>query len=127
MATGLAGADVESALEGVSVPSYCIDTEGIVRWTNPAARRLVGDVVGRQFTSVIAPQDVRRARELFARKIAGKAEVTDAEVVLVGEARHERRDRRVGRRLDDHGHRDETQQALVHGGYGLKGPGPGGS
>jgi PAS domain S-box-containing protein len=85
VATGLAGADVESALEGVSVPSYSIDTEGIVRWTNPAARQLVGDVVGKQFTSVIAPQDVRRARELFARKIAGKAEVTDAEVVLVGE------------------------------------------
>jgi PAS domain S-box-containing protein len=84
-ATGLAGADIESALEGVSVPSYCIDTEGIVRWANPAAQRLVGDVVGKQFTAVIAPQDVRRARELFARKIAGKAEVTDAEVVLVGE------------------------------------------
>ena len=84
-ATGLAGADIEGALERVSVPSYCIDTDGVVQWTNQAAQRLVGDVVGKQFTSVIAPNDVRRARELFARKIAGTAEVTDAEVVLVGE------------------------------------------
>jgi PAS domain S-box-containing protein len=80
----LAGADLEDALTRVSVPSYCIDTDGVVSWTNEAAQRLVGDVVGKQFTTVIAPQDVRRARELFARKIAGTAEVTDAEVVLVG-------------------------------------------
>jgi PAS domain S-box-containing protein len=82
---GLADADIENALENVSVPSYWIDADGVVRWTNAAARRLVGDVVGRQFTTVIAPNDVRRAKELFARKIAGKAEVTDAGVVLVGE------------------------------------------
>ena len=77
------GGDIEKALETVNVPSYVIDPTGIIRWINPAARRLVGDVRGRQFTSVVAHEDTRRAREHFARKIAGTAQVTDAQVVLV--------------------------------------------
>ena len=78
------GADVEGALEEVNVPSYVIDSTGVIRWVNSAARRLVGDARGRQFTSVVATEDTRRAREVFAEKIAGTASVTDAEVVLVG-------------------------------------------
>ena len=76
------GGDVEGALENVSVPSYMIDRTGVIRWMNPAAQRLLGDVRGRQFTSVVVPEDTRRAREVFAQKIAGTADVTDAEVVL---------------------------------------------
>ena len=78
------GGDVEGALESVNVPSYVIDPTGVIRWINPAARRLFGDVRGRQFTSVVAPEDTRRAREHFARKIAGTEQVTDAHVVLLG-------------------------------------------
>ena len=74
------------ALEHINVPSYVLDSAGIVRWVNPAASRLVGDVVGRQFTSVVAPEDTRRAKELFARKILATAEVTDGSVVVVDEA-----------------------------------------
>jgi PAS domain S-box-containing protein len=77
------GGDLEAALETVNVPSYVIDPTGVIRWINPAARRLVGDVRGRQFTSVVAPEDTRRAREHFARKIVGSDRVTDAQVVLV--------------------------------------------
>ena len=76
-------ADVEGALERVNVPSYVIDQHGIIRWVNPAAERIVGNVRGRQFTSVCAPEETRRAREVFASKIAGTVKVTDAEVVLV--------------------------------------------
>jgi PAS domain S-box-containing protein len=50
---------------------------------NRAARGLVGDQVGRQFTSVVAPEDTRRARELFARKIVGNTAVTDGQFVVV--------------------------------------------
>ena len=74
---------METALETVNVPSYVIDPTGVIRWVNPAARRLVGDVRGRQFTSVVAHEDTRRAREHFSRKIAGTERVTDAQVVLV--------------------------------------------
>lgn len=77
------GADLESALERVNVPAYVLDRSGIVRWMNDAARALVGDRVGRQFTSVVAPEETRRARELFARKIIGNVEVTDASTVVV--------------------------------------------
>jgi PAS domain S-box-containing protein len=76
------GGDIPAALEAVSVPSYMIDLTGVIRWVNPAARTLVGDVRGRQFTSVVAPEDTRRAREEFARKIAGTAKVSDVEAVL---------------------------------------------
>jgi PAS domain S-box-containing protein len=86
--TGLhaVGGDVRAALEAVSVPSYVIEPTGVIRWVNRAAKRLVGDVRGRQFTSVVAPEDTRRAREQFARKIAGTQKVTDAAVVLLDEA-----------------------------------------
>ncbi len=84
MDTGLrVGGDVEQALEAVGVPSYVLDTTGIVRWINPAAERLLGDIRGLHYTSVVAPEDSRRARELFTRKVLGTAPATDATGVLV--------------------------------------------
>jgi PAS domain S-box-containing protein len=77
------GGDVEGALERVSVPSYVIDQHGIIRWVNPAALRLVGDVRGRQFTSVVSAEETRRAKQAFAQKMAGITRETDHEVVLV--------------------------------------------
>jgi PAS domain S-box-containing protein len=75
--------DLEAVLEHINVPSYLIDAQGIIRWVNPAAHRIVGDVTGRQFTSVVAPENTRRARELFARKIVGGTSATDAGVVII--------------------------------------------
>lgn len=75
---------LQEVLEHVSVPSYLIDSTGVTRWLNRAAENVVGDLRGRQFTSAVAPEDTRRARELFARKILGTAEVTDSGVVVVG-------------------------------------------
>ena len=84
---GLAvGGDVEQALQDVGVPSYVLDTTGVVRWLNAAAERLVGDVRGRHFTSVVAPEDSRRARELFAQKVLGTTAATEASGVLVSTA-----------------------------------------
>jgi PAS domain S-box-containing protein len=76
------GSDVEQALESVGVPSYVLDNTGVVRWMNPAAERLVGDVRGRHFTSVVVPEDRQRARELFSRKVLG-SQATDATGVFV--------------------------------------------
>lgn len=80
---GSVGGDIEQAIEDVNVPSYVIDSTGIIRWVNPAAMRLVGDVRGRQFTSVVSPEEKRRSQEVFARNVAGKAHVNDVGVVLV--------------------------------------------
>ena len=87
MGSGLAvGGDVEQALENVGVPSYVLDSTGIVRWINPAAEQLLGDVRGKHFTSVVAPEDSRRARELFSRKVLGTTAATDSTAVLVSTA-----------------------------------------
>jgi DNA-binding CsgD family transcriptional regulator len=57
---------------------------GVVRWLNPAAQRMVGDVRGRHFASLVSGEHVRKARDMFARKIIGGAAVTDAKVVVIG-------------------------------------------
>jgi PAS domain S-box-containing protein len=82
-ASALDAVQLEDVLEHVNVPSYHIATVGIVRWLNAAARNLVGDVRGRHFTSVVAPEDTRRAKELFARKVIGAARVTDSSIQIV--------------------------------------------
>jgi PAS domain S-box-containing protein len=76
--------EVVNALERVSVPSYVIDTTGVIRWLNVAAKRLVGDRRGKQFTSVVAPDERRHSRDVFAQKIAGTRRVTDASVAVIG-------------------------------------------
>ncbi len=87
MATGLAvGGDVEQALESVGVPSYVLDETGFVRWMNPAAEQLLGNVRGRHFTSVIAPEDRPRARERFAQKMLGTSTASEATGHLVSTA-----------------------------------------
>ena len=63
------GGDVEDAIERLRVPAYFIDTHGIIRWLNPAAQKIVGDVRGRHLTSVVAPEETRRAQEIFARNL----------------------------------------------------------
>ncbi len=76
------GHDLMATLEQISVPSYAIDREGTIRWLNGAARRLFGDILGRQFTSAVTREYVPRVREEFARKLLGTP-VTDFEVELV--------------------------------------------
>ena len=77
------GDEIEDALELVNVPSYVLDTAGVVVWINPAARRRVGDVRGREFSSIVAPEDKERSLEVFARKVVGSESVTDGEFVVV--------------------------------------------
>lgn len=83
-AGGLAvGGDAEQALAGIPVPSYVLDTNGVVRWLNPAAERLLGNVQGRHFSDVVGPEDRTRARELFARKVLGTVSATETTGVLI--------------------------------------------
>jgi PAS domain S-box-containing protein len=77
------GGDVELALAGLPVPSYVLDTTGIVRWINPAAERLLGDVRGRHFTSIVGPEDKAKAQDLFARKVLGTTASTETSGVFV--------------------------------------------
>jgi len=77
------GNDVEEALEHINVPSYVLDEHGIIRWLNPAATKIVGDVRGKLFTSVVAPEEKSRAQQEFAKKVFGTTATTDTEVLVV--------------------------------------------
>jgi DNA-binding CsgD family transcriptional regulator len=59
------------ALEEINVPAYVLDSSGRIRWLNDAAKDVVGDCTGRLFTSVIDPDDVRRARTRFLENMRG--------------------------------------------------------
>ena len=80
------GGDVEGALERVRVPAYVIDRDGIIRWINPAAERIVGDVRGRQMTSVLAPEERQRGREIFTRNLMGPPQGSDNRGVFLDAA-----------------------------------------
>jgi PAS domain S-box-containing protein len=75
--------DLQGALEHVKVPCYFLDRFGVIRWLNTAASDLVGDVRGRQQSSLVAPEQAREARESFTRKILGHERSTEAKVVVV--------------------------------------------
>jgi PAS domain S-box-containing protein len=69
--------DIESAIERVRVPAYVIDRHGVIRWVNQAAEKVVGDVRGLQMTSVLAPEERRRGREIFIRNLFGPPHGSD--------------------------------------------------
>jgi PAS domain S-box-containing protein len=76
--------DLHGALEEVTVPAYAVDRFGIIRWLNPAARELVGDVRGKQQSSVVVPEQAREAKESFLRKMMGTEKSTDGSIGVVG-------------------------------------------
>jgi PAS domain S-box-containing protein len=82
LAGGIPG-EVSGALEDVNVPCYAYDRHGVIRWLNPAARSVVGDARGKQFTTVVAPEMGRAARESFARKMLGMEGSSEHEVVVI--------------------------------------------
>jgi DNA-binding CsgD family transcriptional regulator len=79
--------DVEEALRGVGVPSYVLDKTGVVRWINPAAERLLGDIRGKHYTSVVAAEERLRARELFSRKVLGSVPAETTGVLVSAEGK----------------------------------------
>ena len=79
---GELGGDLEGALDRVKVPSYVYDRHGVIRWVNRAGLELVGDVRGRQITSVVAPEETRRAQEAYLKHIYSSEDV-EAQVVLM--------------------------------------------
>jgi DNA-binding CsgD family transcriptional regulator len=72
-------ADALPMLEAVGVPAYVVDRHRRVRWQNAASIELVGDLRGRLDGTVLAPEDLPRAREAFERKRRG-ASHTEVEV-----------------------------------------------
>ena len=80
--SGIPG-DLHRGLEDLDVPAYAVDRFGIIRWINSAAKRLVGDVRGRQQSSVVVPEQAREAKESFLRKMMGTEKSSEGTVVVV--------------------------------------------
>jgi PAS domain S-box-containing protein len=74
--------ELTKTLERVKVPSIVSDRRGTITWLNDAARDLFGDLLGKPFTSVVAPEDVSRVERQLARKLQGTP-VTDYEVEVL--------------------------------------------
>ena len=68
---GASGGDIVDAVDRIRVPAFVIDARGVVRGLNGAAEALVGDARGRPLTEVVAPDERRRAKTLFARNLLG--------------------------------------------------------
>src|SRR2546423_12043880 len=75
--------DVHGVLEELNVPAYAVDRYGIIRWINSATHRLVGDIRGRQQSSVVVPEQARAAKESFLRKMMRTEQSTDRTVAVV--------------------------------------------
>ena len=75
--------DVHGALEELDVPAYAVDRFGVIRWINSAALKLVGDIRGRQQSSLVVPEQARQAKESFLRKMMGTEKSTEATVVVI--------------------------------------------
>jgi DNA-binding CsgD family transcriptional regulator len=71
--------DVLGTLDAVGFPAYVVDAHRRLRWQNAASIELLGDLRGRLDGSILAPEDLPKAREAFAKKQNG-APQTSVEV-----------------------------------------------
>jgi PAS domain S-box-containing protein len=68
---GVLGGDIADAVDRIDVPAFVIDRRGVVRGLNGAAEALAGDARGRSLTEIVAPEERRRAKTIFARSLLG--------------------------------------------------------
>ena len=74
--------ELMKTLEKVRVPAAVADRRGMITWLNDAAKTSFGDLVGRSFTSVVAPEHARVVERQLERKLCG-VPVTDYEVDVI--------------------------------------------
>jgi len=82
--------ELTRTLEKVKVPSFVAASDGKITWGNGAAKEMFGDLTGRPFATVVAPEDVPLVQRQLQRKLQG-APVTDYEVdVFTADGRRRR-------------------------------------
>jgi PAS domain S-box-containing protein len=65
------GVDLQRTLQRVNVPSFIVDSSGTIKWLNDAATASFGEIVGRSYAAVVAPEDIRLVEEQLERKLHG--------------------------------------------------------
>jgi PAS domain S-box-containing protein len=82
--------ELTRTLRRVKVPSFVAASDGTITWGNDAGKKLFGDLRGRPFTAVVAPEDVPVVRRQLGRKLEGEP-FTDYEVdVFTADGRRRR-------------------------------------
>jgi PAS domain S-box-containing protein len=76
------GGDIDGAFDRLRVPAHLVDRDGIVRWQNAKSIAYFGDIRGRFFTEMFAPEARSTARAEFTKKVLGTARTTNFETVL---------------------------------------------
>jgi PAS domain S-box-containing protein len=71
--------DLQKTLQRVRVPSFVVDAGGTIRWLNDAASANFGELVGRPYMAVVAPEDIPLVQEQLERKLRGEPS-TDYEI-----------------------------------------------
>jgi PAS domain S-box-containing protein len=78
------GGDIHGPLEEVSVPMYVLDREGTIVWLNDAAKKLMPEAQGRNFTEILTPDLVSPSRRHFTLRMLGYEPFVDHRVVVKG-------------------------------------------
>jgi PAS domain S-box-containing protein len=73
--------DLMTTLDRVKVPCAVVDRSGTVTWQNQAARETAGDLVGKPFASIVAPEHQAVAQRQLERLLLG-VPVADYEIDL---------------------------------------------
>jgi PAS domain S-box-containing protein len=69
--------DLAPSIAMLTVPAYILDRNGFVRWLNQAAVDNFGDLRGKRFSQIVAPEYADLARREFTAKMLGTAESTE--------------------------------------------------
>ena len=72
-----------AGLDELPVPLGIVDRDGKFSFINRSATALLGEVLGRHYSRVVAPEDLSLARQHFARKMMGQARATEYELTLL--------------------------------------------
>jgi PAS domain S-box-containing protein len=82
---------IPEALTEITLPVVVLAREGTIKWLNAAALELFGDVRGRHYSAIVAPESQPVASEQFTRKVVGDVRTTSYDATFIG---------RDGRRLE---------------------------
>jgi PAS domain S-box-containing protein len=96
--------DLLAALRALDLPVFVVGRDQTVTWLNPAAAALVGDVAGKRFTDVVAPESRSTVADAFAQKLVGSARSTMYEATFLLADGSRRRAEVSSVPLEEHGH-----------------------
>jgi len=75
--------DLRTTLQKVRVPSFVVDTAGVITWLNDAANEEFGDLEGHAFSRIIPRERAGFAKRQLDRKLERTESVTDYETEVL--------------------------------------------